>query len=226
MHSHDQEPPDISKGYEVRDVSTKQLAYGALGFFIFAAVAGAVVWVALKFLGYAGPPAADRYIHRRMPGDPNPLLQNDVTARTDIWNLRSKEEAELSSYGWVDKSKGIAHIPIDEAINMAAAKGPQGAGSLPMASTGVLDQAAAHPTELSGVNPNRDNSINAHPDVPALPTGTPRTAPTGMRGSESTVQQSKSTSAGKPVGNASVASPAGAGPTPPSAPGKGGGTGR
>lgn len=51
--------------------------------------------------------------------------------------FRAQEDALLTSYGWVEKDKGIARIPIDEAIRIVAARGlpsfaaPSGAGGKP-----------------------------------------------------------------------------------------------
>jgi hypothetical protein len=37
--------------------------------------------------------------------------------------FRAQEDALLTSYGWVEKDKGIARIPIDEAIRVVAERG-------------------------------------------------------------------------------------------------------
>ena len=37
--------------------------------------------------------------------------------------FRAQEDALLTSYGWVEKDKGIARIPIDEAIRIVAERG-------------------------------------------------------------------------------------------------------
>lgn len=50
-----------------------------------------------------------------------PVLQIDPVA--DLQAYKAKENDLLNSYGWVDKSAGIAHIPIDRAIELTAEKG-------------------------------------------------------------------------------------------------------
>jgi hypothetical protein len=35
-----------------------------------------------------------------------------------LTELRAKEDAELGSYGWVDRKKGIVRIPIDRAMEL------------------------------------------------------------------------------------------------------------
>jgi hypothetical protein len=37
--------------------------------------------------------------------------------------FRAQEDALLTSYGWVEKDRGIARIPIDEAMKIVAARG-------------------------------------------------------------------------------------------------------
>jgi hypothetical protein len=37
--------------------------------------------------------------------------------------FRAQEEEILNSYGWVDQQAGVAHIPIEQAIEILAARG-------------------------------------------------------------------------------------------------------
>lgn len=60
---------------------------------------------------------------RRLPDPPHPLLQSNVTAHTDIKDLRDREHRILNSYGWVDRSIDIAHIPVERAIAVMAEQG-------------------------------------------------------------------------------------------------------
>ena len=45
-----------------------------------------------------------------------PELNPDQSA--DLRKLRERHEKMLSSYGWVDEEQGVAHIPIDRAIEV------------------------------------------------------------------------------------------------------------
>ena len=49
-----------------------------------------------------------------------PTLDTPVT---DLAAMRAAEDRVLHSYGWVDPQKGIVHIPIEEAMKLALAKG-------------------------------------------------------------------------------------------------------
>lgn len=54
--------------------------------------------------------------------------------------FRAREDALLSSYGWVEKDRGIARIPIDEAMRLVAERGlpvfPAAEASPPAPATG------------------------------------------------------------------------------------------
>jgi hypothetical protein len=55
---------------------------------------------------------------------PAPHLQ-EGPAR-DLALFRAEEERTLASYGWVDEQKGIARIPIEEAMRILAERGLPG----------------------------------------------------------------------------------------------------
>ncbi len=52
---------------------------------------------------------------------PEPRLQ--AVPRIDLRSLREGEDQILTGYAWVDPSRGVARIPIDQAIKIVAAKG-------------------------------------------------------------------------------------------------------
>jgi hypothetical protein len=72
---------------------------------------------------------------RRLP--PQPQLQKAPIQ--DLQQMRAAEDQLLNSYGWVDQSKGIVRVPIDQAIEMLAKRGlparPQ--GEIPTSSVSV-----------------------------------------------------------------------------------------
>jgi hypothetical protein len=41
----------------------------------------------------------------------------------DVYLLRQGENTKLSSYGWVDQSTGVVHIPVDDAMRIMAERG-------------------------------------------------------------------------------------------------------
>jgi hypothetical protein len=56
---------------------------------------------------------------RQLP--PQPQLQR--TPIQDLRQMRAAEDQLLTSYGWVDQSKGIVRLPISQAIDLLAKRG-------------------------------------------------------------------------------------------------------
>jgi hypothetical protein len=59
--------------------------------------------------------------NREAPLAAPPRLQQ--FPRTDMYEFRTKEDAELNGYGWIDKNAGITHIPIDDAMKIVVQRG-------------------------------------------------------------------------------------------------------
>ena len=76
----------------------------------------ALWWIFKEFNGWAANRqmgTARATVQENRP--PEPLLQ---VSPTDDWTEMLKREREiLNSYRWVDRSKGIVHIPIDRAFD-------------------------------------------------------------------------------------------------------------
>jgi|SRR5882762_1072914 len=52
---------------------------------------------------------------------PEPRLQ--VAPREDLQTFRAREEAELNSYGWIDRTAGIVRLPISRAMDLVVERG-------------------------------------------------------------------------------------------------------
>ncbi|PYX87325.1 MAG: hypothetical protein DMG68_12200 [Acidobacteria bacterium] len=59
---------------------------------------------------------------------------------------RLKEEEILNSYGWVDPKAGVAHIPIEKAMELLAQRGLPTSPQNTSAAAKQKAQAAANPT--------------------------------------------------------------------------------
>jgi hypothetical protein len=126
-----------------RDVSEKAAAAGATPAHEPDVVAARPVWIGiiaivlLLVLGYLVPTALEYALmerEARLSPPANPLAASEgsrlppaprlqVNPARDIAELRLAEDRILGSYGWVDRSKGIARIPIALAMRIAAEKG-------------------------------------------------------------------------------------------------------
>jgi len=133
-------------GYEVRDANIR----GLLGFGVGMAVVLFIIVVAmiLVFRYFAhtqnlGPTASPFENTRTIP--PLPRLQ--AAPHTDILEYWDSQQKALRSYGWVDRQKGIAHIPIDEAMRMLVESGLRARAANPSTFTGTpADQSVSNDT--------------------------------------------------------------------------------
>jgi hypothetical protein len=115
--------------HERRDVSVK-----AIGWFFFSLV---VAWVLIHLTLYGlmslfgkqtsrnehrqQGAVATPELARTRSGFPAPRLQ--IAPRDDLRALRARENTELNSYGWVDKSAGVVRIPISRAMQLLTERG-------------------------------------------------------------------------------------------------------
>jgi hypothetical protein len=87
-------------------------------------VMGLMWGVAILFKGSLArkdpaPPALAEAREARVP--PGPNLQQNPTA--DLAAFRAAEEAELATWAWVDREKGVARVPVDRALEIVASRG-------------------------------------------------------------------------------------------------------
>jgi hypothetical protein len=104
--------------YERSDADPRLIGALALGIVVFL--------IATPFLlhaGYSnavniggGPP--------NLPKPPPPRLQ--VEPKADLERLHSYERGKLQTFGWVDRDRQIARIPIDRAMQLLAERGLPG----------------------------------------------------------------------------------------------------
>jgi hypothetical protein len=111
-------------GHEMTDVSVGGVFIFALGLAVTAVIVSLLVW--MLFIYFAG--SENRRTIRQYPlaagqerVPPVPRLQ--INPREDLRELRAREDAVLTSYGWVDKEHGVARIPIEEAMKLTVQRG-------------------------------------------------------------------------------------------------------
>jgi hypothetical protein len=159
-HGHEPEHKDplTEMGYELADVEYKGLAKSVGMFFvfvIFCGAAGMAIFI-FGFVGWdkfwSGGSTTTAPFARHLPAEPNPLLQTDETAKTDIVLLRRRENAILDGpVTYTDSTKKTIRIPIKEAIDLYSRKNSRGEA----ASIGeTLDEAPElNPAKVSGGAP-------------------------------------------------------------------------
>src|ERR1700744_5907649 len=97
------------------DVATGVVLIAVAGFWAFVGL----TMTGLFFYLRAGAPGAFRPAAES--AFPTPALQ--IKPQDDLKRFELEQHKALSGYAWVDRSKGIARIPIAEAMRIVAARG-------------------------------------------------------------------------------------------------------
>jgi hypothetical protein len=137
MHTEKREDPLVELGYEVRDLNTVAIRNATIGFFIFT-IASAVIGFGVYRVMNPTVFHPQAPTNRVIAGAPYPMVQTNMTAKTDIMDIRQHETAVLTApIGWADEQKTHLHIPIDQAMQIVVAKGLKPTGeSVPAVSKG------------------------------------------------------------------------------------------
>lgn len=158
-------PDDLLQelGYETQDIQYRKFTvYGAyfFGFFIACAIAGFFIMLLMSPTGWRGGRTAD-YIPKDQAPPASPLLQSNITARTDIMSLRRQETAALTSSAVLDQAHGVYQIPIDQAINLIAQRGLPKTPA--MQTGGQFMNGGQSTVSVSGGSPSGGESATSQP---------------------------------------------------------------
>lgn len=130
-------PRRTGASYEKRDANAKWI-FGIVAFLL---VAGLIMHFVLagvmERLGKE-PSSTDAWDGTRRGREARwqaksvPQLQ--IMPAMDLSNFRAREETELNSYGWIDRTAGVVRIPIGRAIDLLLERGlPTRSGTNPPA---------------------------------------------------------------------------------------------
>jgi hypothetical protein len=123
----DGRPEDLLQelGYETQDIQYGKFAvYGAyfFGFLFLCVISGFAIMYFMSPTKLVGGRTADYEPKVKAPLSA-PLLQSNITARTDIMSLRRKETAAMTTPMIIDQARGIYRIPVKDAIDIIAQRG-------------------------------------------------------------------------------------------------------
>ncbi len=135
-HETDEAPPDVTKGHETRDISTRVVVIFAVSLLVGAVIVHVAIWlVYVQFVRAAARAYPREYPLARVGAaqlPPEPRLQTQP--REELQRMRAEEDRVLDSYGWVDAQRGIVRIPIARAMAMSVEQGlPARTGGPPSA---------------------------------------------------------------------------------------------
>ena len=153
-------PPVVEPGHPTgqshqgtdREIDTTVISRSALALLLVTVLSMGAMWLMLRlFQGQVTradrpPSPLAEANERRLP--PGPLLQ--VTPEVELQAFRQQEFAHLTTYGWIDRSRGIAHIPIERAMELLLAKGDVlSPATVPAAAVPAVEPAAAAPPAVA-----------------------------------------------------------------------------
>jgi hypothetical protein len=125
-HPHEPENPRVA--FEHGDADVYSVSKYGIGLAFGIVIAAAAMWWLFDYFmarTKSAETATDipRVFLQERQGQlpPSPRLQ--ATPKLDLREFRQAEDAWLSSYGWTDQSKGLARMPIEQAIDLIAQKG-------------------------------------------------------------------------------------------------------
>lgn len=128
--SHDREHEELPEGnpsvaFEQSEEDVHAVSSFGIGLAIGIVIVAFAMWGLFEWFyareDMANPPVTPVVLSEKPQLPPEPRLQ--AVPRLDLASLREGENQILKSYAWVDPNRGIARIPIADAIRIVAAKG-------------------------------------------------------------------------------------------------------
>jgi len=119
-------PRRAGAGYEKRDANAKWI-FGIVAFLL---VSGLIMHFVLagvmERLGKTPYPTDElngtrRGAETRAQARNVPHLQ--IMSKEELTEFRTKEEAELNSYGWINRTSGVVRIPVQRAMDLLLQRG-------------------------------------------------------------------------------------------------------
>jgi hypothetical protein len=125
-HGHDggpAAPESVAVGHELSDARVRPLVFSVVAVFVLLLVSFVLVFGMLALVGNSVADASHQLdptaIQAQLPT--GPLLEQNPREYTD--GIIAAQNAQLSSYGWVNERAGTARIPIDRAKELLLQQG-------------------------------------------------------------------------------------------------------
>lgn len=116
--------PHEQTHFEPTDINSRGTFLVGVSVFVGMWVIVCLLYLYFSYLAHyraeVSPPPLPIEQHRN-PLPPEPRLQPHPPE--DLKALRTREDWQLNHYSWIDQSKGVVAIPIDQAINILAQRG-------------------------------------------------------------------------------------------------------
>jgi hypothetical protein len=162
-HAHEApyEPPHESVEFD-REIQYHQLIWMGVGLLVITLLSGVGVFFLLRgFVSWRAEAAASA-MPLVTPAPPAAGAKLLARPERELAGVHREEKERLESYGWVDQTAGVAHIPVERAIEIVAARGlptraaaptPAPAATATVPPVGVAPGAAAAPAAAPSPGP-------------------------------------------------------------------------
>jgi hypothetical protein len=121
--------PAGREGYEPADVNVR----GVVIFLCVLVVLAIAVQVAVTFMFHVLSAEVERRDRQTLEHEVVPSVavsrtyfpppREQVSPRADLQEFRAREDAELNSYGWIDRTTGVVRIPVSLAVELISERG-------------------------------------------------------------------------------------------------------
>jgi hypothetical protein len=122
----------IRRGHQDDGVREKRIAKVAIGLAVVLPLILVCVWLQYKAMArarYRGLTAPTLIAPQSQPQEVMPEPRLIVVSGEGLAELRAQEDAELNTYGWIDRRSNIVRIPIQRAMELIAQRGLPARGS-------------------------------------------------------------------------------------------------
>jgi hypothetical protein len=139
------------RDHERKDVDVLSLITIACLLFLSCMVIFVVVWGMMHYFKFHEPAKTAGQTNlpiTTVQEFPKPRLQ--IRPAEDLAKLRAAEDADLNSYGWVNRESGTVRIPVDRAMQLLLERGlpDVGAGQTPLSLMQARPAETATPPQL------------------------------------------------------------------------------
>jgi len=109
--------------HEQRDANVRPIVLTGIGLALSLAVVGVIVYGILRYLEANPPTRVQTNPMAAFDAQIPPAPRIEEHPAIEIEQLHAQEDQILSTYGWIDKSKGVIRIPIDRAMEIQMERG-------------------------------------------------------------------------------------------------------
>jgi len=115
--------PYSSVGHEERDAGVRPIVLTGMGLALVLMIVGLIVYGVFRYLTVRSASGLQSHPMAVFDSQIPPAPRIEEHPAMGLEQLHAQEEQTLSTYGWVDKSKGMVRIPLQRAMELQMERG-------------------------------------------------------------------------------------------------------